>query len=113
MEEESDTREILSADTLEEAAAVEEEKARRRCGCSCSPPFTCPLSVTVEPVLFLSMFSLALQTPLYTQYLWERISEDVGYNGTREGGGCGNSSAEHDPLQKVANVMNNTRMRIS
>lgn len=110
MEEDSDTREIMSADTLrplEEQEALEEqaeqaEQAGSRSGCSGSPPFACPLSVTVEPVLFLSMFSLALQMPLYTQYLWDRISEDVGYNGTRRGGGgCGNSSAEHEPLQKV------------
>ncbi|KAF7700204.1 proton-coupled folate transporter isoform X1 [Silurus meridionalis] len=102
MEEESDTREILSADTLEDAAAVEdqEELSGIQCDCSRSPPYACPLSVTVEPVIFLSMFSLALQAPLYTQYLWERISEDVGYNGTRGGGGCGNSSAQQDPLQK-------------
>ncbi|MCJ8740245.1 hypothetical protein PDJAM_G00056640 [Pangasius djambal] len=102
MEEESDTREILSA---EEAAVEEQEAAGRRSGCSGAPPFACPLSVTVEPVLFLSTFSLVLQMPLYTQYLWERISEDVGYNGTRGRGGCGNSSAEHDPLQKEVEAL--------
>lgn len=106
MEEDSDTREILSPESwrpLEEQQEEqqEEEEEGSRSGCSGSPPFPCPLSVTVEPVLFLSMFSLALQMPLYTQYLWARISEDVGYNDTREGGGCRNSSTEHDPLQKV------------
>ncbi|KAM4627189.1 proton-coupled folate transporter [Polymixia lowei] len=63
------------------------------------PPFACPFSVSVEPVLFLSMFSLALQAPLTTQYLWDRISEDLGYNGTKSRG-CGNGSATPDPLQK-------------
>ncbi|XP_060744327.1 proton-coupled folate transporter [Tachysurus vachellii] len=108
MEEESDTREILSADALrpleeqeEEVEVVEGSRSR----CSGSPPFACPFSVTVEPVLFLSTFSLALQMPLYTQYLWDRISEDVGYNGTKGGGGCGNSSAEHDPLQKEVEAL--------
>ncbi|XP_061104916.1 proton-coupled folate transporter [Conger conger] len=67
-----------------------------RCG---RPPFPCPLPVSVEPVLFLCMFSLALQMPLYTQYLWDRISEDLGYNGTKAGG-CQNSSGQPDPLEK-------------
>lgn len=58
----------------------------------------CPVSV--EPVLFLSMFSVALQTPLSTQYLWDRISQDLGYNGSKSSQ-CGNSSAPPDPLQKV------------
>uniref|UniRef100_A0A8C1UUL3 Uncharacterized protein n=1 Tax=Cyprinus carpio TaxID=7962 RepID=A0A8C1UUL3_CYPCA len=55
------------------------------------PPCSCPFSVTVEPVMFLSMFSIVLQWPLSTQYLWDRISEDVGYNGTK-GGGCNAST---------------------
>ncbi|XP_053562179.1 proton-coupled folate transporter isoform X2 [Bombina bombina] len=58
-----------------------------------------PASVTVEPVLFLSMFAMALQGPLVTQYLWDRLSEDMGYNGTRDRG-CTNHSGRHDPLQK-------------
>lgn len=70
---------------------------------SVRPPFTCPLSVSVEPVMFLSMFSLALQAPLSTQYLWDRISEDIGYNGTRSGG-C-NSSGPPDPLQKEVETL--------
>ncbi|KAM9801543.1 proton-coupled folate transporter [Neosynchiropus ocellatus] len=61
------------------------------------PPFACPLPVSVEPVLFLSMFSLTLQAPLATQYLWDRISEDVGFNGTKKSG-CSNSSGPPDPL---------------
>lgn len=68
--------------------------------CFKPPPYSCPLSVSVEPVLFLSMFSLALQMPLYTQYLWDRISEDLGYNGTKTGG-CHNSTGPTDPLEKV------------
>ncbi|KAK3531265.1 hypothetical protein QTP70_015195 [Hemibagrus guttatus] len=105
MEEESDTREILSADALEQDEEEEEEEEGSRSGYSQSPPFACPFSVTVEPVLFLSMFSLSLQMPLYTQYLWDRISEDVGYNGTGGRGGCGNSTAEHDPLQKEVEAL--------
>ncbi|RXN07644.1 proton-coupled folate transporter [Labeo rohita] len=67
------------------------------------PPCSCPFSVTVEPIIFLSTFSLALQMPLYTQYLWDRISEDVGYNGTK-GGGC-NASTVFDPLQKEVETL--------
>ncbi|XP_067221485.1 proton-coupled folate transporter [Chanodichthys erythropterus] len=67
------------------------------------PPCSCPFSVTVEPVMFLSTFSIVLQMPLYTQYLWDRLSEDVGYNGTK-GGGC-NASTVHDPLQKEVEIL--------
>ncbi|KAL7832055.1 hypothetical protein AOLI_G00296030 [Acnodon oligacanthus] len=94
MDEDSDTREILPADALDPEP---EESVESSSSCR-APPYSCPFSVTVEPVLFLSTFSLALQMPLYTQYLWDRISEDLGYNGTKEGG-C-NSSAPHDQLQK-------------
>ncbi|XP_030632828.1 proton-coupled folate transporter [Chanos chanos] len=72
--------------------------------CSKTPPYSCPFSISVEPVLFLNMFSLALQMPLYTQYLWDRFSEHVGYNGTKSGG-CGNSSEPHDPLQKEVETL--------
>ncbi|XP_066515065.1 proton-coupled folate transporter [Hoplias malabaricus] len=95
MEETSDTAEILPSDP-EERSEVSSSSCR-------APPYSCPLSVTVEPVLFLSTFSLALQMPLYTQYLWDRISEDLGYNGTR-GGGC-NSSSVHDPLHKEVETL--------
>lgn len=67
----------------------------------------CPPPVSVEPVLFLSMFSVALQAPLYTQYLWDRISEDLGYNGSK-GSDCVNSSVPPDPLQKVGRQIRTT-----
>ncbi|XP_075052901.1 proton-coupled folate transporter [Mixophyes fleayi] len=55
-----------------------------------------PARVTVEPVLFLAMFSMALQGPLTTQYLWGRLSADLGYNGSRIEG-CTNHT---NPLEK-------------
>ncbi|XP_068440313.1 proton-coupled folate transporter [Clinocottus analis] len=64
---------------------------------STRPPLRCRLPVSVEPVLFLSMFSLVLQTPLSTQYLWDRISEDLGYNGSKRSE-CSNGSVPSDPL---------------
>ncbi|XP_072547758.1 proton-coupled folate transporter [Salminus brasiliensis] len=97
MEEDSDTTEILPADAL--SPEQEDPVGSPRCR---APPYSCPFSVTVQPVLFLATFSLALQMPLYTQYLWDRISEDLGYNGTK-GGGC-NSSA-HDQLQKEVEIL--------
>lgn len=54
----------------------------------------------VEPVVFLANFALVLQGPLTTQYLWHRFSTELGYNGTRHRGNCGNQSA--DPIMKVA-----------
>lgn len=54
----------------------------------------------VEPLVFLANFALVLQGPLTTQYLWHRFSADLGYNGTRQRGGCSNRSA--DPTMQVA-----------
>lgn len=54
--------------------------------------------VTVEPVIFLVMFSVALNVPLTTQYVWDQFSEDLGVNGSR-GSACGNKSLE--PLTTV------------
>ncbi|KAG7225973.1 hypothetical protein INR49_018574 [Caranx melampygus] len=67
---------------------------------SARPPCAYSVPVSVEPVLFLSMFSLALQAPLSTQYLWDRISEDLGYNGTKRSE-CSNGSVAPDPVQKT------------
>jgi len=98
---ESDTSAILAEDS-------ESGDSSKVCCCfkvtqnKPPPPCSCPFSVTVEPVMFLSTFSIVLQMPLYTQYLWERISEDVGYNGTKSGG-C-NASTVHDPLLKVNDI---------
>ncbi|XP_061924086.1 proton-coupled folate transporter [Entelurus aequoreus] len=68
------------------------------------PPFACPLPVSVEPVMFLSVFAVALQAPLFTQYLWDRISEDVGYNASKSPA-CGNSSAKPDALEKEVETL--------
>ncbi|XP_068566354.1 proton-coupled folate transporter isoform X2 [Cebidichthys violaceus] len=71
---------------------------------SVRPPWRCSRPVSVEPVLFLSMFSLSLQTPLATQYLWDRISEDLGYNGSKRSE-CSNGSVPPDPLQMEVETM--------
>ncbi|XP_062968161.1 proton-coupled folate transporter [Cynocephalus volans] len=48
----------------------------------------------VEPLVFLANFSVVLQGPLTTQYLWHRFSTDLGYNGTRHRGDCSNLSGD-------------------
>ncbi|XP_049582667.1 proton-coupled folate transporter isoform X1 [Syngnathus scovelli] len=68
------------------------------------PPFACPLPVSVEPVMFLSVFAVVLQAPLTTQYLWDRISEDVGYNASKMSE-CGNRSAGPNALQKEVETL--------
>lgn len=103
---ESDTVKILRRDAL--AAADEEVTERGRTEGAeepstsfLRPPYTVKCSaLTVEPVIFLAMFSVAMNGPLSTQYLWDRISQDVGYNGSRTSD-CTNGSAPPDPLQKV------------
>lgn len=98
----SDTSAILSEDPSESDESSKVCCLRVPAGAR-APPCSCPFSVTVEPVMFLSMFSIGLQMPLYTQYLWDRISEDVGYNGTKAGG-C-NASTVHDPLEKEVETL--------
>ncbi|RVE64758.1 hypothetical protein OJAV_G00129140 [Oryzias javanicus] len=106
---EPDTAAILPEDFLSAAstddpsAHSEEEEDRPQITKAARPPSRCPLPVSVEPVLFLSMFSLVLQTPLATQYLWDRISEELGYNGSRRSE-C-NSSEPADPLQKEVETL--------
>lgn len=56
----------------------------------------------VEPLVFLANFALVLQGPLTTQYLWHRFSTDLGYNGTRDRGDCGNHTA--NPIQQVPSL---------
>ncbi|XP_026153275.1 proton-coupled folate transporter [Mastacembelus armatus] len=109
---ESDTAAIIPRDVLNAASAddllpedsVHKDQADERSSRPPRPPFTCPLPVSVQPVLFLSMFSLTLQAPLSTQYLWDRISEDLGYNGSKRSE-CSNGSAPLDPLQKEVETL--------
>lgn len=103
---EPDTARILDRDSLtstENGSPTDEcgppEKPTTRFGRLPLDVARCP--VTVEPVMFLSMFSLVLQAPLSTQYLFDRISEDVGFNRSKTSE-CGNGSLPPDPLQKVA-----------
>lgn len=97
---ESDTVKILRRDAL--AAADEGKEGDEEPSSSFfRPPYTVKCSaLTVEPVIFLAMFSVAMNGPLSTQYLWDRVSQDVGYNGSRTSQ-CTNGSAPPDPLQKV------------
>lgn len=103
---ESDTAKIIRQDVLattDERTAdgghtEEREEASTR---FVRPPANVKCTaVTVEPVMFLAMFSVAMNGPLSTQYLWDRISEDVGYNGSKKSE-CSNGSIPPDPLQKV------------
>ncbi|EHB13306.1 Proton-coupled folate transporter [Heterocephalus glaber] len=57
----------------------------------------------VEPLVFLANFALVLQGPLTTQYLWHRFSADLGYNGTRDRGGCGNHTT--NPIQQEVETL--------
>lgn len=57
----------------------------------------------VEPLVFLANFALVLQGPLTTQYLWHRFSVDLGYNGTRDRGDCGNHTA--NPVQQEVETL--------
>lgn len=102
---EPDTAGILRRDALTSAGSGTDEPGPTQetvpTTCFPRPPirFTCS-PVTVEPVVFLVMFSVALNVPLSTQYVWERISEDLGFNGSKTSG-CSNESLPPDPVAKV------------
>lgn len=106
---EPDTTRILGRDSLagtEDGSPVDddrdrtEQKATTTATCCGWRVPRCP--VTVEPVMFLAMFSLILQGPLSTQYLFDRMSQEVGFNRSRTSECGGNASSPPDPLQKVA-----------
>lgn len=97
--------EVLSISSSEEDVDVDDspdgkDDVHAAADRSVGPPCACPLPVFVELVMCLSTFSVVLQAPLSTQYLWDRVSEDLGYNGSKRSE-CGNSSVP-DPLQQVA-----------
>ncbi|XP_028320364.1 proton-coupled folate transporter [Gouania willdenowi] len=107
---EPDTEAILPADVLGAAEQRSSPLGGKQgpeapSSSSVHPPRWCPrVPVSVEPVLVLSMFSLTLQGPLTTQYLWDRISDDLGYNGSKKSE-CTNSSVPPDPLQEEVETL--------
>ncbi|XP_048468720.1 proton-coupled folate transporter [Rhincodon typus] len=55
--------------------------------------------LTVEPLVFLSMLALVLQAPLSTQYIFQRISSELGFSGNRSRG-CNKSQGSQAQLEK-------------
>ncbi|XP_064893055.1 proton-coupled folate transporter isoform X2 [Columba livia] len=75
-----------------------------------APPLSaarrCPPLANVEPLLFLATLSLGLQGPLATQYLWDRLGTERGYSpNATSPSGCGNGSADDDPLRQEVEVL--------
>lgn len=62
-----------------------------RCRCRC---------LTVEPVLIMAMMALALQGPLTTQYIFQRVSAELGFSGNRSRG-CNRSQGSEAELERV------------
>ncbi|XP_029964848.1 proton-coupled folate transporter [Salarias fasciatus] len=108
--EDLDTAAILPADDPDATSRVPEDAGEAGSGSGCCggarPPLRCCRSrwLTVEPVLLLSTFSSTMQIPLTSQYLWERISEDLGYNGSKQSG-CSNGSVPPDPLEEQVQIL--------
>lgn len=104
---EEDTQEIIgreerttSAEHGSDQCSKTEETVPTASTCCPRPIQLTWRPVTVEPVMFLVMFSLALNVPLSTQYVWDRFSEDLGFNGSRSSG-CSNQSLSLDPVAEV------------
>lgn len=54
---------------------------------------------TAEPVVFLYAFGLLIHSPLIQQYVYDRVSEDKGYNNTLNSRTeCANDSDLHDEV---------------
>ena len=54
---------------------------------------------TAEPVVFLYAFGLLIHSPLIQQYIYDRVSEDKGYNNTISSRTeCANDSDLHDEV---------------
>ncbi|XP_072098910.1 proton-coupled folate transporter [Mobula birostris] len=64
--------------------------ARLRSYCCC---------VTVEPVLLMAMLALVLQVPLTTQYIFQRVSAELGFSGNRSRG-CNRSRGPEVQLER-------------
>lgn len=68
---------------------------RCRCRCRC---------LTVEPVLIMAMMALALQGPLTTQYIFQRVSAELGFSGNRSRG-CNRSQGSEAELERAVETM--------
>ncbi|KAM3616749.1 uncharacterized protein V6R79_022587 [Siganus canaliculatus] len=109
---EPDTAAILSHDALASNTGSindygpdeEEKETEADVPTTVSSPWKCSLPVSVEPVIFLGMFAVSMQAPLVTQYLWDRISEDLGYDGSKTSR-CSNASLPQDPLEKEVETL--------
>ncbi|XP_075905796.1 proton-coupled folate transporter-like [Nelusetta ayraudi] len=108
---EEDTEEIVGRDELTTTADYGTNQCRNTEETVPTASTCCPRPikltwrpVTVEPVMFLVMFSLALNVPLSTQYVWDRIGEDLGFNGSRSSG-CSNESLSLDPVAKEVEIL--------
>ncbi|XP_032901745.1 proton-coupled folate transporter [Amblyraja radiata] len=66
-----------------------------RCRCRC---------LTVEPVLIMAMLALALQGPLTTQYIFQRVSAELGFSGNRSRG-CNRSQGSEAELERAVETM--------
>lgn len=59
---------------------------------------------TAEPVIFLYSFGLLIHSPLIQQYVYDRVSEDKGYNNTvNSRTECANDTDLHDEVNLSLN----------
>ncbi|XP_067864644.1 proton-coupled folate transporter isoform X2 [Heptranchias perlo] len=65
---------------------------------------SCGYCPTVEPVMFLAMMALVLQTPLTTQYIFERVSAELGFSGNRSRG-CNRSRGPDAELEQEVETL--------
>ncbi|XP_069766884.1 proton-coupled folate transporter-like isoform X1 [Narcine bancroftii] len=60
--------------------------------------------VTVEPVVFMAMLALTLQVPLATQYIYQRVSAELGFRGNRSRG-CNATPGPEAGLERAVEAM--------
>ncbi|XP_051891429.1 proton-coupled folate transporter-like [Pristis pectinata] len=64
----------------------------------------CCCCVTVEPALFMAMLAMVLQGPLTTQYIFQRVSAELGFSGNRSRG-CNRSQGPEAELEREVEAM--------
>lgn len=77
-----------------------------KAACFKPPPYKLCSFITVEPLILLTNVAVTTTSSTTTQYIYQVVSAEVGYNGSKTSG-CSNVSLPLDPLQEVQHLTQN------
>uniref|UniRef100_A0A3B5K7V3 Proton-coupled folate transporter n=2 Tax=Takifugu rubripes TaxID=31033 RepID=A0A3B5K7V3_TAKRU len=105
---ESDRASILSSETPaptgDDDARTDGTNNATKTACFKPPPYKLCSFITVEPLILLTNVAVTTTSSLTTQYIYEVVSAEVGYNGSKTSG-CSNVSLPLDPLQEEVDTL--------